>query len=399
MRAGSVASAPYAARHARDRRMIVTPRTILEAVVVAAYLAAKAYARTQPRVVPEAQHGDYLVPSFTFASGATLENLRLHYRTLGTIRRGADGRVTNAVLAMHGTGGDGGQMLHPPYARVLFRRGGLLDARTHFIIIPDLLGHGASSKPSDGLRARFPSYSYDDLLRTTHALVVDGLGVDRLRLVTGASMGGMLTWMWGAAYPESAQALFPVASTPAPIAGGNRFWRAMIVEAIRRDPGYADGEYATQPHALRHVADILALKCGAPLAEHRRFPTRAAADAQYERITSRPYRRDANDTLYAFDASRAYDASRDLEGIVAPLTAVNSADDAINPPHLGIMERAIARVRRGRYVLLPPREGHVAHVRASMWAHHLARLLAESVVAPQAIGSASSAPHSDHDPS
>jgi homoserine O-acetyltransferase len=331
---------------------------------------------------PAPVDGSMTIPSFRFADGETMRNLKLHWITLGTIHRNAAGHVDNAVLVMHGTGGDTNQFLRDQYAGVLFAPGGLLDASKYFIVITDAIGHGKSSKPSDGMHARFPKYGYRDVVAAQHAVLVDGLHVDHLRLVTGTSMGGMLTWLWGETYPTMMDALFPLASAPVQIAGRNRIWRDMIVDALRSDPGYNGGEYTMQPHAMQTLADILFIAGSAPLYNQTAWPTRGAADAYYANtIVPLAKRYDANDAIFQFESSRDYDPEPALGAIVAPLVAVNSADDFINPPELKILETRITRVPHGRFVLLPitpETRGHGTHTLAAIWQGELAKLMAET---------------------
>lgn len=332
---------------------------------------------------PTPAQADYVIRDFKFKSGETLPELKLHYATLGTPSRDAGGVVRNAVLIMHGTGGAGSQFLTPQFAGVLFGPGQLLDATRYFIILPDGIGHGASSKPSDGLHARFPHYTYDDMVAAQYRLLTEKLGVNHLRLVMGTSMGGMQTWVWGETHPDFMDALMPLASLPVEIAGRNRVMRRMIQDAIRSDPAWAGGDYKEQPReGLTAAVNILLLMGSSPLQWQKQAPTRAAADKFYEeRLRMQLARTDANDMLYQFDASREYNPSPGLETIKAPLVAVNSADDLINPPELGIMEREIKRVKRGRYVLIPVSDetrGHGTHSLPAIWRKHLAALLEES---------------------
>ena len=329
------------------------------------------------------REGDFVVRDFRFRSGETLAELRLHYTTLGQPRRDAQGRVTNAVMVLHGTGGSGQQFLRPQFRDVLFTPGGLLDPARYYIILPDGIGHGKSSKPSDGLRARFPRYGYDDMVAAQHALLTQGLKVDRLRLLAGTSMGCMHAFVWGETHPEFAEALLPLACLPVQIAGRNRVWRKMAMDAIRADPAWRGGEYREQPLlGLRTAADLLILAGAAPRPMQATAPTREAADRWLEeRFNGDIARLDANDLLHQLDASRDYDPSAGLERITAPLTLVNSADDFINPPELGIAEREIRRVRHGRFVLLPASaqtRGHGTHTWAALWKDELAALLARS---------------------
>lgn len=328
--------------------------------------------------------GDYLIDNFHFRSGETLPELKIHYRTIGTLRRDGSGNATNAVLMLHGTTGSGRQMLAPSFANYLFGAGQPLDASRYFIILPDEIGHGASSKPSDGLHARFPHYDYDDLVNSIHELVTSKLGVNHLRLVLGVSMGGMQTWMWGEKYPDLTDALMPLASNPVQIGGINRIWRKEIIDAIRNDPDWQGGEYKTEPvKALTTIADITLLAPkSAPIYMQQIAPTGPAADKFYEDQTSAQIAEiDANDTLYEFEASGDYNPEPDLEKITASMVAVNSADDAINPASLGIIDRDIKRVKNGRFVLLPATDqtrGHFTYILANLWENNLTELLAES---------------------
>ncbi len=331
---------------------------------------------------PAPTDGTYVVPEFRFADGETMRDLRLHYVTLGTPHRDGAGHVDNAVLILHGTGGDTNQFLRDQFAGVLFVPGGLLDPATYFVVITDGIGHGKSSKPSDGLHARFPHYGYGDMVRAQHAVLVDALHVDHVRLVMGTSMGGMQTWLWGETYPAMMDALLPLASLPVQIGGRNRVWRDMIVDDLRNDPGYLAGEYTSQPNGLKAAVDMLWIFGSAPLYNQSQFPTRDQADAYYENTVKKNVTRyDANDMIYQFESSRDYDPGPGLERIAAPLLAINSADDQINPPELGIAEREIARVKRGRFVLLPTTaatRGHGTHTLPAIWGSYLAQLLAST---------------------
>jgi homoserine O-acetyltransferase/O-succinyltransferase len=351
------------------------------------FVACHSQAASQPTVrqpnYPAPIEGDYLIKDFRFRSGEILPELKLHYRTIGTPRRDANDVVRNAVLIMHGTGGSGAQFLAPQFGNVLFAPGELLDATKYFIILPDAIGHGGSSKPSDGLHVKFPHYTYDDMVLAQYKLINENLGVNHLRLVMGTSMGGMHTWVWAETYPDFMDALMPLASMPVEIAGRNRVMRRMIMDAIHNDPAWNNGEYKTQPQqGLTAAQNILLLMGSAPLQWHKQAPTRDTADKFYEdRVKSGVARTDANDMLYQFNSSREYNPSSALEKIVAPLVAINSADDMINPPELGLMEKEIKRVKRGRYVLLPITDetrGHGTHTIASIWQGYLKELLAVS---------------------
>jgi homoserine O-acetyltransferase len=288
--------------------------------------------------------------------------------------------VQNAVLIMHGTGGTGAQFLSPQFANVLFSSGGLLDGKKYFIILPDAIGHGGSSKPSNGLHTKFPHYTYDDMVLAQYRLITEKLGINHLRLVMGTSMGGMHTWVWGETYPDFMDALMPLASAPVEIAGRNRIMRKMIMDAIRNDPAWNNGEYKSEPvQGLTAAENILLLMGSAALPWHKQAANRDAADKFYEdRVKTGVARTDANDMLYYFDSSREYNPAPQLESIKAPLFAINSADDLINPPELGILENEIKRVKRGKYILLPISDqtrGHGTHTIAAIWQDHLKELL------------------------
>jgi len=329
---------------------------------------------------PPPQEGDFLVHDFHFQSGESLPELRIHYYTLGKPAKDAQGRTTNAVLVLHGTGGTGNGLLRPIFAGVLFGPGQLLDATKYFIILPDNIGHGKSSKPSDGMHARYPHYEYADMIALQHELVTKGLGLNHLRLVLGTSMGCMHTWLWGETYADFMDALMPLACQPVQIAGRNRVWRKMVIDGIVQDPDWKNGDYTTEPRAgLQIAADFLIIARSAPLHMHEDLPTREAADKfltdTMKRLTSTL---DANDTLYALDSSRNYDPSPRLETIQAPVMYINSGDDFINPPELGIAQREIKRVKHGKFVLLPASEethGHGTHTWAAVWQQYLKELL------------------------
>jgi homoserine O-acetyltransferase/O-succinyltransferase len=329
---------------------------------------------------PPAVEADFVAPNFTFGTGETLPSLTLHYRTIGTPQKDPSGIVRNAVMILHGTGGTGAAFLSQTFGGELFGAGQILDATKYFIILPDGIGHGKSSKPSDGLHARFPKYTYDDMVRAQHAMLVDGLKVNHLRLVLGTSMGAMHCWVWGEMYPDFVDGLVPLASAPTQIAGRNRVMRTMIMDSITRDPAYKNGDYTEQPHAgMVGAVNILMMMTSSPIGWHKSGPTRDAADAWYEQqVKNRVAANDANDMLYQFNSSREYDPSPNLEKITASLLAINSADDVVNPPELGIMERLMPRVKHGRYILLPVSEqtrGHGTHSLPAIWGRHLAEFM------------------------
>ncbi len=330
--------------------------------------------------------GDFVIRGFRFASGETLPELRIHYRTLGRPRHDASGVVRNAVLILHGTTGSGSQFLNPLFAGQLFGAGQPLDTTAYYVVLPDGIGHGLSSRPSEGLHARFPRYTYDDMVEAQHRLLVDALGVTHLRLVMGTSMGGMHTWTWGERYPAFMDALVPLASAPSRIAGRNRMIRKMAMDDIRSDPEWKDGEYTSPPRGLRAALQMLWIMTSAPLVQQHDAPTRDAADSAITAFLDGRFRTmDANDMLYAFDASRDYDPEPWLSRITAPLLAINSADDAVNPPELGLVERLIPRVARGNYVLLPitpQTRGHGTHTIAAVWRDPFAAFLAHLPALP-----------------
>jgi homoserine O-acetyltransferase len=342
-------------------------------VLLAAPLAAADY--------PAPTEGDYEIADFQFTTGDMLPRLNLHYTTLGTPVKNAAGVVTNAVLIMHGTGGSGRGFLSPTFAGQLFGAGQLLDATRYFIILPDDIGHGKSSKPSDGLHMKFPHYTYTDMVHGEYRVVAEKLGVNHLRLVMGTSMGAMHTWMWGTMYPDFMDALMPLASAPVEIGGRNRMLRKMIVDSITRDPNWNNGEYQGPLSNMVAANFALFMMTSSPLELLKQAPTREQADALFERRFYEARPADANDMLYQFDSSRDYNPQPDLEKIQAPLLAVNSADDQVNPPELGILEREIKRVKRGRYVLIPigdDTRGHGTHSIPAIWGKYLAELLKET---------------------
>jgi homoserine O-acetyltransferase/O-succinyltransferase len=326
-------------------------------------------------VFPAAAEHDVVLKDFRFASGETLPAVRIHYRTLGKL----DG--DNAVLLLHAAAGSGAQFMTDQFAGALFAPGQLLDAEKFFLILPDAIGHGKSTKPSDGLHAKFPRYTLDDLVEAQVRLVQQ-LGVRRLRLVLGTSMGCMETWLWGVKQAETVGALLPLACLPVQVAGRKAMMRSMILDAIRDDPMWMGGDYKEQPRGLATAVDFLLLMGNSPLQLQGQAPTREAADKLLHDMRQRLLARfDANDVLYAVEASRDYDPSPLLGTIQAPVMAVNSADDSIDPPELGILEREITKVPNGKAVVLPitPRtRGHQTHSVPEVWKQYLADLLERS---------------------
>ncbi len=331
---------------------------------------------------PKPVEADCVLKNFYFTSGESLPELRIHFRTIGKPERDAQGVVKNAVLVMHGTTGSGAQFIRPEFAGELFGSGQPLDASRYFIILPDGIGHGKSSKPSDGLHAHFPHYGYVDMVEAQYRMLTEGLGVNHLRLVIGTSMGGMHTWLWGELHPTFMDALMPLASLPAQISGRNRVWRRMIIDAIRNDPEWKGGDYARQPQSLKLAAEMLFFMSSNPIIRQQEMPTIAKSDAVLDAYVSAYVKSaDVNDVLYAVEASRDYDPAPGLEKIQAPLLALNSADDLINPPELGILEKEIKRVRMGKAIILPHSEktrGHGTHTLATLWKDQLLELLGQS---------------------
>jgi homoserine O-acetyltransferase/O-succinyltransferase len=331
---------------------------------------------------PAPSEGDYIIRDFKFASGESLPELKIHYRTLGKIGKDAQGRTRNAVLITHGTTGSGAQFIRPEFAGELFGPDQPLDATKYFIVLPDGIGHGKSSKPSDGMHAKFPRYGYIDMVEAQYRLLTDGLRVNHAQLVMGTSMGGMHTWLWGETHPEFMDKLLPLASLPTQISGRNRAWRRMVIDAIGSDSAWNGGEYKTQPPSLRTAAQMLWFMSSNPVLRQKEAPTLAKTDEVLDKFVADYMKTgDANDMLYALEASHDYDPGPNLEKIRAPLLAINFADDLINPPELGILEREIKRVPHGRAVIIPFSEktrGHGSHTLAALWKNELVKLLNET---------------------
>ncbi len=337
-------------------------------------------APTTGQPAPPRAEGDFVVRDFSLTSGERLAELRQHYTTIGTPARDAQGRITNAVLLLHGSSGDAGQLLDPSFSEALFGPGQPLDAARHFLILPDAIGNGGSTKPSDGLRARFPKYGYEDMVAAQHRLVTEHFGIERLRLVMGISMGGMQTWLWGIRHPDMMDGLVPIAAQPAAIRGRNLVWRRILAQAIRRDPEWKGGDYTEQPQGFRSIMPMFDMLVQNPTSFEARIDSYAAADAYLEEVDEETLEEDdANNILYRFEASFDYDPEDELGAIRAPLLAILFADDELNPPEIGTMERLMPRVRNGRYVLIPPGPGSVGHrnqVQGALWRDHLATFLA-----------------------
>jgi homoserine O-acetyltransferase/O-succinyltransferase len=332
---------------------------------------------------PAPTEGDWTARNFSFSTGESLPELRLHYYTLGKLQRDSNGVAMNAVLIMHGTTGTGDGFLTDNFAGQLFGTGQLLDADSHFIILPDAIGHGKSSKPSDGMHMRFPKYTYDDMVRADYLLLTEGLHVNHLRLVMGTSMGGMHTWLWGEMYPNFMDSLMPLASNPVEIAGRNWMIRQMIINCIEQDPDWKGGEYTHPPvHGLTAALYLMSIMSSVPLQQQKDYPTREKVIEMINTtFPARVARTDANDMIYAFESARFYNPEPNLEKIEAPLISINSADDQVNPPELGISERLIRRVKHGQFILLPitnQTRGHGTHSLPAIWGRYLAQLLATS---------------------
>jgi len=329
------------------------------------------------------REGIFTLPNFRFHSGETLPELRIHYTTLGQPHRNAQGEIDNAVMVLHGTGGTGRQFLAPQFADELYGPGQPLDIALYWIILPDAIGHGGSSKPSDGLRMRFPRYDYDDMVEAQYRLLKDGLGIRRMRLIMGTSMGCMHGLIWGETHPDYMRALMPMACEPVAIAGLNRMWRQLLIDGIKADPAWADGDYKIQPQqGLRTAASMLFVAGAAPLNLQRLYPDRASATAYVQdRIAKSLAPLDANDLIYQVDSSRNYDPWPKLEAIVAPVTWINSADDFINPRNFDYPQQAVKRMKDARFRLVAETadtHGHGTHTWAVNWKADLAALLART---------------------
>ena len=356
----------------------------LPARLVACFaLALAATATAQTPYAEQLKEADAVLRAFRFRTGERLPELRMHYATLGTPRRDSKGQIANAVMVLHGTGGSGRQFLAPQFAGELFGPGQPLDISRYYIILPDNIGHGRSSKPSDGLRMAFPEYDYGDMVEAHRRMLVDGLGIRKLRLMMGTSMGCMHGFVWAETHPDFAQAIMPMACLPTEIAGHNRMWRKAAVEGIRSDPAWAGGNYRTQPlQGLRTAVSLLQVVGMAPLYLQKAYPSRESADAYIvERIERDIPTRDANDVIYQLEASRTYNPWPQLGRIRVPMTWVNSADDFINPPEYGIAEDAARRMKTARYILVPATSdtrGHGTHTWAKFWRQELIDLLART---------------------
>jgi len=329
------------------------------------------------------QNGTYVISNFHFGSGESIPELKLHYLTLGKPHVDAAGHTDNAVLLLHGTGGDAHSLLNPVFSDVLFGPGQPLDITKFFLILPDDIGHGESSKPSDVLRMHFPHYDYDDMVASQHTMLMEGLHVDHLRLILGTSMGCMQAFVWGETYPRFSDALAPFACLPVELAGRNRMWRYMSMQIIRSDPAWKNGDYTTEPvEGLRGASDLLLIAGSAPLLMQKRFPTRPLAEDYVKRtLDSLIAETDANNFLYYVDASRNYNPEAKLGTITAPVLWINSADDFINPPELGIAQRLVTRMPHAQFILIPISEathGHATHTAAAIWKDYLIAFLQQT---------------------
>jgi homoserine O-acetyltransferase len=327
---------------------------------------------------PNATDGTYTLRNFVFRSGATLSELRMAYTTLGWPRRGADGEIDNAVLLLHGTTSTSQSWLAPLLGDSLFRTGQPLDASRYYVIIPDSIGLGRSSKPSDGLQSAFPKYGYHDMVTAQHLLVTQGLGIGRLRLVIGTSMGGMHTFLWAERYPQMLEAAVAVAALPAQISGRNLLWRRVITEAIRNDAGWLGGKYTVAPTRFVYTMPLFQVMGSSAIRLQENAPSRAEADAAYDKLVEEARRIDPNDYLYRFESSYDYAPEAELDRITAPLLVILFADDEINPLETGVIEKLMPKIKNGRYVVIPADSATMGHQnlrRGALWAPHLAAFI------------------------
>jgi homoserine O-acetyltransferase len=355
-------------------------RQILLALLALTSFAA---AQTAPPNKWPAQDGTYIIKNFHFVSGESIPELKLHYLTLGKPHRDAAGHTDNVVLLLHGTGGNAHSLMSPVFSDVLFGPGQPLDITKYYIILPDDIGHGESSKPSDGLRMHFPQYDYDDMVASQHTMLTEGLHVDHLRLILGTSMGCMQSFVWGETFPQFSDALAPFACLPVELAGRNRMWRYMSMQDIKNDPAWKNGDYTTEPvEGLRGASDLLVIAGGAPLQLQKNFPTRAKVEAYVDRVIDADIKHtDANDFLYYVNASRNYNPAPRLSTITAPVLWINSADDFINPPELGIAEKMVTEMPHAKFILIPISDatrGHGTHTVAAIWEQYLIDFLAQT---------------------
>jgi homoserine O-acetyltransferase/O-succinyltransferase len=350
------------------------------ALIAALLLLAAAPAAAQTTPWPNLREGDFVLKDFAFASGEVLPELKLHYRTLGTARRNAAGEIVNGVVLLHGTSGSGADWLRASLADELFGANQPLDASRYFIIMPDGIGRGGSSKPSDGLRAKFPHYRYHDIVTAEHRLVTEHLNVRHLRLVLGSSMGGMHSWMWGYMFPDLMDGVVPIASQPVQVSGKNWIQRRVAIEAIRNDPDWNGGNYTKNPSHYIYTVPYGFVQTENVVQIQTMAPTQAAADELYKKLVEDAKKRDANDVLWGIEAVMDYDPGPHLEKIKARLLAINFGDDGTNAPELGTLEAGVKRIKDARYVIVPASKdthGHFTHLRAKFWASHLAEFMKE----------------------
>lgn len=356
---------------------------VLIAALLAASLTAPASAEDW---AAQASERDVVLKDFRFGTGETLPEVKLHVTTLGTPRRDASGDITNAVMVLHGTGGTGKQFFRGQFADELYGPGQPLDIRKYYVILPDNIGHGGSSKPSDGLRMAFPRYDYDDMVAAQHRLLTEGLGVKRLELILGTSMGCMHAFVWGTTRPGFARRLAPFACNAAEIGGRNRVWRRMSIDAIKADPAWNGGNYTASPEqGLRTARYLTMLAGGNPVALQAQYPSRAQADLflTTSYMAAAASSADANDQIYQLDSSRNYNPALLLAKITVPVLWINSADDFINPPELGMAQKHARQMPRARFILIPASaetKGHGTHTWAKFWKRDLAKLLAKRPV-------------------
>jgi homoserine O-acetyltransferase/O-succinyltransferase len=351
----------------------------LRAAVVAAWAASALVLASLPgraaETSPPVTEGDFVAQGFRFSDGSTLPRLKLHYETLGTPHRDTAGRITNAVLLLHGTTGTGRQFLAPADMRDLFGPGKPLDMTRYYLVLPDGIGAGGSSKPSDGLKAHFPHYGYGDQVEAQRRLVTEGLGISHLDLVVGTSMGGMQAWLWAERHPDLMDGTVAIAATPAPVEGRNMMWRDMVISAIRHDPDFRDGDYTAEPQHWQAILPLFTIMTNDARHLQDEAPTREAADALDDRLVSAGGTIDADDYLASFESSWDYDPGPALDRITGPFLSVNFGDDLLNPAELGLTEAAMAHVKNGTAVLIPAgpdTHGHQTLGHPEVWAPALA---------------------------
>jgi homoserine O-acetyltransferase len=359
--------------------MIMAMRVVVMILLLAAgALSSVASAKegmAQSPVFPAPERHDFVARNFRFQGGESLPEVRIHYRTVGIPIRDAAGRITNGVLVLHGSSGDAGQVLASSFSEPLLARGAPLDASRYFLIFPDNLGNGRSTKPSDGLRAKFPKYGYTDMVMLQHQLVTQHLRIDRLRLIIGISMGGMQAWMWGSRFPDAMDGIVPIAAMPTPVQGRNLLWRRILSQAIRNDPEWKNGNYDKPPQGFLSIMPMFDMLVQSPARLGESIRNYATADAHLKDVLDETLEEDdANNILYRFESSFDYNPEPELGRIRAPLLTILFEDDELNPTTLGTMERLMPSVKSGRMVVVPAgpeTEGHRTQVKASVWRDHL----------------------------